>query len=148
MKRHENDIVRRAAQEWRRATAPPQLSAGARDRVLRRTIQENTAVRPFPALFVTTRRVILAGVVPALLLGVLVLVARVPGPAVEAVPTVVASRVGDGVVFTIDNGKKNHVVYRSTVPHRFDPHAGVQVKNGQFADSGDDGARVVFYRID
>ena len=148
MSKRDHDIVRRAATQWRQEAGAPTLSSATREAVLGRAFHETTAVRPFPALFVTTRRVVLAGVLPLVLLGVLVVVATVQRPVIDRAPTVVASRVGDGVVFKIDNGKREHTVYRSTVPHRFDPEAGVRVEDGTFADAVDDGARVVFYRID
>ena len=148
MKRDPNDVVRQAVVDWRREMPAPTLSPDAREAVLRRALDKKAFVGTFPELFMTTRRLVLAGALPLVLLGILVVLAMLPGTPIDSEPTVMASRVGDRVVFTIGNGNKGHVVYRSTVPHSFDPETGVRVDNGEFAVPVDDGAPVVFYRID
>ena len=52
------------------------------------------------------------------------------------------------VFFRIANGSRDHVVYRSTVPDRFERSTGVAVTDGSFTDAIDDNAELVFYRID
>ena len=132
MKRPENDLVRQAVVDWRRDMPQPTLSSDARNVVQRRALEEKVSVGGFPALFVTTRRMVLAGALPLVLLGILVVVATLPGSPIDTEPTVMANRVGNRVIFTIANGNEGHVVYRSTVAHRFDREAGVRVDDGEF----------------
>jgi hypothetical protein len=147
-KKENNGLLGRAVEEWRRNAPTPSLSSDARDRVLRRAIDETAAVRTFPALFVATRRLIFAGILPLLVLGVFAVLVSMPGDSPEAGPNVIASRMGDRVVFTIANGGGGHTVYRSTEAHRFEPGGAVRVTDGEFEVPADEDARVVFYRID
>ena len=147
--KNENDgLLGRAVADWRRHAPSPSLSSDARDRILRRAMDKKVAVRSFPALFVATRRLIFAGVLPLVILGVFTVLVTIPNDSPEAGPNVVASRIGDRVVFTIANGGGGHTVYRSTEAHRFDPGAAVRVNDGAFEVPADEDARVVFYRID
>jgi len=147
--KNENDgLLGRAVEDWRRNAPSPSLSSDARERVLRRALDETAAVRSFAALFVTGRRLVFAGILPLIILGVFAVLVTMPGDSPEAGPNVIASRIGDRVVFTIANGGGGHTVYRSTEAHRFEPGGAVRVTDGEFKVPADEDARVVFYRID
>lgn len=101
----------------------------------------------------------LAWVAPVTLVGLLA-VPMVGGPGdanphggdlvatIEDATRIDATKDGDRVVFQIANGGAPHRVTRSTVPNRFDPEAARLVTSGAFEDVAQDGARLVFYKID
>ena len=73
-----------------------------------------------------------------------------PGRVVDAddVARLEARKLGDRVVFVVDNGGRPHVVTRSTTPERFDASQSALVDRGSFEDRLDTGQDLVFYRID
>lgn len=106
---------------------------------------------PFASLFVPTRRLALAGVVPLLVLslamGYLLIdpVASIGGgdPAVR----LEVSKQGEDVVFLIANGERPHRVYRSTRPNAVPDELYVTAQRA-FRDRLDSRGDVVYYRID
>jgi hypothetical protein len=62
--------------------------------------------------------------------------------------TVQVAKVGDQVVFTIDNGGQPHRIQKSDRPDRFDGSATLVQGNGGFADRLESDSEIVFYRID
>ena len=146
------DTLRRAVRVTRRTTSQAVLSGSARERILD-AVRSQAADQPaelFPSLFTAPRRLLAAGALPLLLaVGLLVLLNQ-PTP---VTPDLGASSMQiskeDGQIFIhIANGSRNHVVYRSTVPDRFERSTGVTVTDGSFTDAIDDQAGLVFYRID
>jgi hypothetical protein len=135
----------------RRATGNASLSASARDRILdaARTPAE-PAEELFPALFTAPRRLLAAGALPLLLaVGMLLLLNRSATVVPDVgVPSVQATKQGDQVFFRIANGTRDHVVYRSTSPERFEASQGVKITDGSYSEDIDDHAGLVFYRID
>ena len=146
------DTLRRAVRATRRTSGDAVLSASARDRILN-AARGQAADQPaelFPSLFTAPRRLLAAGALPLILaVGLLVLLNQ-PAPVTpEPGSATLQASVEDGqVFFRIANGSRNHVVYRSTVPDRFDRSTGVKVTDGSFTDAIDDQASLVFYRID
>jgi hypothetical protein len=140
-----------------RATEGGRLSAAAREAVLDAAIhgQDDRRFESLPALFTPTRKLAAAWALPLALAGTLFLgLPRTSGPGggregASPVPTTVhVSKDGDRVLFTIANGDRNHRVYRSTTPDRFDPGVAMRVTGGEFVDRLDDRHAVVFYRIE
>jgi hypothetical protein len=126
------------------------LSAPARDRILRDTIERTSQpAAALAPLFAPRRWIVAAGVLPVMLAGALVaLVDRSSVPSGTDRPMVQAMKVDGQVVFTIANGSRTHRVYRSTTPDRFDLSAPVDVTDGVYRDGIDRGENLVFYRID
>jgi hypothetical protein len=133
----------------------PRLSSRARTRILEEALHGDAAPRFWPALFAPAGRLIVAGSLPLVLAGALMFlmnrsVVEVPvdvAPPVGAAAVQVA-KVEGRLLFTIANGSREHVVYRSTAPDRFERAKGVQVTNGSYDEALDDSASLVFYRID
>lgn len=145
------ETLRRAVRATRRTAADAVLSVSARDRIL--DAARNQADQPvelFPSLFTAPRRLLVAGALPLVLaMGLLVLLNHDTPVAPElADPSVQFSKQDGQMFIRIANGSREHVVYRSTVPDRFERSAGVAVTNGSFIDAIDDKADLVFYRID
>ena len=83
-------------------------------------------------------------ILPAI--GVLLLMGR--GEVVNAAAQVRVAKHGDRVVFTIANGDRAHSVYESTDPNRFDSSGRLSTTAGSFVIRADEGADLVFYKID
>ena len=62
--------------------------------------------------------------------------------------SLVASKQGDRVVFTIANGGRPHQVYRSTAPDGLARDRSLSVQDGVFVDPFRHDEHLVFYRID
>jgi hypothetical protein len=128
------------------------LSNQVHDRILSEALRGGPTEEPFPAVFTPTRRLLIAGTLP-LILAVVLLVGidgapqSPPAPGEDG-PRVAVVKHGDHVVFNIENGKRRHVVYRSTDPVHFERASGVSVTDGAYHDGLQDQADLVFYRID
>jgi hypothetical protein len=158
-----NEDLSEALHHARRSGArEPRLSAESRARIVAEVVQGGPTLRPWPALFAPVGRLLVAGALPLLLAGTLMLALWNPmdvsmtGSSVAPIdlaaaerPTVVhVAKVGDRVEFQIRNGKRNHFVSRSSDPDRFDRADRVQVTDGAYADRLSGDASLVFYRID
>ena len=132
--------------------ASPSLSEGARERILATARRHAPLEEPLPSLFTPGSRLLVAGALPVLLAGALLIGVdgNVPSPVPtgEAPPVVTVVKQGEQVTFSISNGGREHPVYRSTDPGRFDTSSGVAVTDGAYIDRIDDDADLVFYRID
>jgi hypothetical protein len=152
--RHRKDALEQALGDWRAADRRPEkLSVPTRERILEAATREgNRQVRfdlPAP-LFLPARRFALAALLPLVLLSVALgyfLVPAGPGEAPGA-PRLMATRLGDEVVFVIANGDRPHRVTKASDPRGFDSGEPVAVEQGVFRDHVDSGANLVFYRID
>jgi len=148
------EIVRQACDAGEKARTP-RLSSQARARILQGALATEGAPRFWPALFAPTGRLIVAGSLPLVLAGALMFLmdrSVVEPPAGVATPGATAAvqvaKVDGRLQFTIANGSRDHVVYRSTTPDRFERSKGVQVTDGSYDEALDDAASLVFYRID
>jgi hypothetical protein len=126
------------------------LSAAARGTILRAAHDDSARSGAFAPLFFPVRLVIAAGLVPAILVtaGVLLSVPKMNDAARPGGQGVQVAKLGDEVVFTFANGKRSHVVTKSTAPDRFDRSKAIQVRDNRFVDSATAGPNLVFYRID
>jgi len=162
-KKYPNDELAQALEQARqRRGREPRLSEEARARIVAEVVRVGPALRPWPALFAPTGRLLVAGALPLVLAGTLMLalwnpvdlsMTGSPAAPVEiagiARPTVVeVAKVGDRVEFQILNGNRNHFVSRSDSPDRFDRTARVRVTDGAYADRLSGDTALVFYRID
>ncbi len=131
------------------------FSGAARARILAEVARGGPSRESWPPLFAPQARLVLAGGLPLVLAGALLLmmdrsgIDRSPAVANPLSETVVdVAKVGNRVEFTIRNGKTGHFVYRSTTPDRFDGRGAVRVTDGSYAETLADGSALVFYRID
>lgn len=128
------------------------FSAAARARIVAEVSRGGAAPESWPAVFAPQGRLVLAGGLPLVLAGALLVLMDRSGidrPPVANPETVVqVAKVGDRVEFTIRNGRKGHYVYRSTAPDRFDGRDGVRVTDGSYVERLADGSALVFYRIE
>jgi hypothetical protein len=143
-----DQLLQRALDAWREEPeSGGTLGGDARERILVSALQPGRKPSHLPALFTPRRWLAAAGVLPFILAAGLLAVLG-PGNGQESAPTVRATKQGDKVVFIIANGKSSHYVYKSTSPDSFDPSAGVRVTGGEYEDRVEEGASLVFYRID
>jgi hypothetical protein len=112
---------------------------------------EEASPTPFSSLFVPTRRLALAGIVPLLVLSLAMgYLLMDPVPSLQGRDPSVrleVSKQGGDVVFLIANGERPHRVYRSTRPNvgAEEPYVTAQ---RVFRDRLDSRGDVVYYRID
>ena len=59
-----------------------------------------------------------------------------------------AAKIDGEVVFTIANGNRTHSVKKATHPALLERAEAVRVQNGRYSDAAQDGAAIVFYRVD
>ncbi len=143
------DPLRGAIDAARRVEAGPErLSPGRREKILATALAGGPAVSGDPAPLFTSRGwLVAAAVLPAMLAALMLFTLHGRGGAVAGPPQVQAFKAGENVVFTIANGNREHFVYRSARPDRFDPATRVRVTDGVYRDSMKSGD-LVFYRID
>lgn len=124
------------------------LSAAARARILARLPEG----RPEPRRRLSPAfRLALAASIPLAFVGLTAVVAlyRAGGRQAPAPGAILrAEKVGDRVVFTIANGGRPHLVYRSSDPARFDRGSAEQVVGGRFQDRAGGEQGIVFYRVE
>jgi len=141
-------------ENWRQMPGRDEtLSEDCRVRILAAMTEEGFGRSPgHPPLFRTTRMLAWAMALPALLLAAVMTWNLLPvSPSQEAgeAPQVSAIKRGNEVIFVIANGQRNHTVYRSETAAGL---AGSQkpfaLTDGTFRDRLDNGADLVFYRID
>jgi hypothetical protein len=51
-------------------------------------------------------------------------------------------------VFTLANGKTEHLIYRSTDPQSFDRSSAVKMARNRYTEDATGGPTLVFYKID
>lgn len=145
------DDLQRAVNAWKSAPrGDASLTPAGRDRVLRGALESSSWVeKSLASLFFPRTWLVTAGVLPALLVAVVSVVALRPGAGVDpADANVLVTKVGDQVVFRIENGGMPHTVTKSSSPVDFDSADAVKVRNGAFVDRAEDDTNLVFYKID
>lgn len=65
-----------------------------------------------------------------------------------ATPRLSAAKVHGQVVFTLANGKTEHLIYRSTDPQSFDRSSAVKMAKNRYTEDATGGPSLVFYKID
>jgi hypothetical protein len=93
-------------------------------------------------------RFVVVGAIPLVALATLLVLGARNDLSVTKSGKLTASKVDGHVVFTLANGKKQHLVFRSTDPRSFNPAAGVRMTANRFEVDATGGPNLVFYRID
>jgi len=88
------------------------------------------------------------GSVPVLALTAVLMVAGDRGRELGMAPQLSAAKVHGQLVFTLANGKRDHLIYRSTDPQTFDRSAAIKMSRNRYAEDATGGPTLVFYRID
>jgi hypothetical protein len=142
--------LQRALDAWHSAPDTEEtLGDDARARILRKAFDDrSSAPSRLRSLFPPVRKLVAVGVLPAALLATALLVLMDRGGEPDAVPAIRVSKADGRVVFDIANGGYTHYVTRSVTPARFDPSQKVEITDGSYEDRVEDGANIVFYRID
>jgi hypothetical protein len=126
------------------------LSDRCRAAILAATLDRPARPERLVPLFFPARQLIVAGLVPAMLVTVGVLMSRPESGEAggHAAPEIRVAKQGQEIVFTIADGIGPHRVYKSTDPDRFDRSGAIPVRNNRFVDSAAAGPDLIFYRID
>ena len=123
------------------------LSDAARS-ILFATVRDETGPGFRSRLRVGARWAII-GALPVVALVVLVSLAPRENRVAQARPLRLnAAKVGNEVIFTIQNGSTEHRVLKSSSPSGFNSASELPVIGGRFRDRADAGADIVFYRVD
>jgi hypothetical protein len=134
------------------STPGESLSITARERILNEALRPERQQAALPSLFAPARRLWLAGALP-LALALLFVTGLERGVAIAPVESpkvtqVRVSKLAHQVQFDVSNGGKTHKVVRSTDPRHVASRQGQEMANGSYRDRLQDGADLVFYRID
>jgi len=149
MTSQKNDLLDDAVAAWRRDTQDETLSESARTALFSevRAMGDGSGAVFVPNLTRVWRWAFLGSVpVVALTAGLLMIGDR--GRPVTSAPQLTAAKVQGQLVFTLSNGKTEHLVYRSTNPQSFDRASAVKMARNQYVEDATGGPALVFYRID
>lgn len=143
-----NDILDEALAAWRKSNNDEALSPSARTALFDdvRVLGE-AAQAPFVPSLTRAWRWAFLGSVPVVALAAVLMVAGGGHSPASAAP-LAAAKVSGQVVFTLANGKTDHLVYRSTDPQSFDRTAAVKMARNRYSENATGGPNLVFYRID
>jgi hypothetical protein len=142
------DILDEALAVWRESNSDEALSPSARTALFDevRALSGATQAPFVPSLTRAWRWAFLGSVPTVALLAALMIVGGDRSTA-SAAP-LAAAKVSGQVVFTLANGKSDHLVYRSTHPQSFDRTAAVKMARNRYSEKATGGPNLVFYRID
>jgi hypothetical protein len=88
------------------------------------------------------------GSVPVVALATVLLITGDHGRHGVAAPQLSAAKVNGQLVFTLNNGKTEHLIYRSSDPQSFDRSSAVKMARNRYTEDATGGPALVFYRID
>ena len=148
-KRNDNlpDILDRAVAAWRAGSTDESLSGSARSSLFDevRGMGDSADAAFVPAVTRAWRWAFL-GSVPVVALGFMLMVA---GDRPHVSPSrLSAAKVNGQVVFTLANGRTDHVICRSTDPQSFNRDGTVKMARNRYSENATGGPNLVFYRID
>lgn len=141
------DILDKALKAWRESSKEETLSGPARSALFSevRTLGESPEGVFVPSVARAWRWAFL-GSVPVVALATVLMVAgdhhSVTGSRLAA------TKVDGQVVFTVANGKADHLLYRSTDPQSFGRTPAVKMARNRYIENATGGPALVFYRID
>ncbi len=139
------DVLNEAMEAWRKTAPADSLSESSRSALfLEVQAIGETSGSYLPRLTQAWRWAFL-GSIPVVALAAMLMVAVDRHPATAQLA---AAKIGNQVVFTLSNGRTDHVLYRSTDPHAFDRAAAVKMARNKYTESAAGGPALVFYRID
>ena len=148
MDNHKNDILDDALAAWRGTSHDESLSGESRTALFSevRSMGQGSGGAFVPSLARAWRWAFL-GSVPVVAIATVLLVTGDRGGHVAA-PQLSAAKVNGQLVFTLANGKTEHLIYRSTDPQSFDRSTAVKMTRNRYAEDATGGPTLVFYRID
>jgi hypothetical protein len=140
-------ILEEALTAWRETSKDEVLADSTRG-ALFNEIQAlgEAAEAPFVPSLARAWRWAFLGSVPVVALTAVLILAGGHHPAADS--RLAASKVDGQVVFTLANGRADHVIYRSTDPYSFDRAAAVKMARNRYTENASGGPSLVFYRID
>ena len=147
MEPRNDDILDQAVADWQAQSQDESLSGAARTALFDevRAMGEGREAAFIPALTRAWRWAFL-GAVPVLAIASVLFVATDRHP--STVARLSAAKVDGQVVFTLANGRHDHVVHRSSDPQGLDNASAVKMAGNRFTDEATGGPNLVFYRID
>jgi hypothetical protein len=144
-----HDILDDALSAWRESPRDEALSGPARTALFTevRSMDADAGAAFVPSLTRVWRWAFL-GSVPIVALAAVLIVAGDHGRQVGDGPQLTAAKIHGQLVFTLANGKTDHLVYRSTDPQSFDRSEPVRMAGNKYTEDATGGPALVFYRID
>ena len=144
-----NEILDDALAAWRETSKDETLSDTSRTGLFSevRSMGDGSNEVFVPGLTRAWRWAFLSSV-PVVALTVVLMVAGDDGTQVGTAPQLSAAKVHGQLVFTLDNGASNHLIYRSTDPQTFDRSDAVKMSRNRYTEDATGGPTLVFYRID
>lgn len=123
------------------------LGEASRARILAQTFESAHDPGIPASLFLPTRRLVWAGLLPVLMGVAFTLLLKHVGA--SPVPGRLVVEKEDGkVVFTVQNGGRPHYVRRAASPAELDRAEQHRIPGGTFVDSATSGPDIVYYRFD
>jgi hypothetical protein len=149
MDTRKQDILEDALAAWRESSEEETLSGPARTALFTevRSIGEGTENAFVPSLTRAWRWAFL-GSVPVVALAAVLMLAGDHSRQLAISPKLSAAKVNGQLIFTLANGKTDHLIYRSTDPQTFSRSAAVKMARNRYAEDATGGPTLVFYRID
>ncbi len=148
MDTQKNDILDRAVAAWRESTPGETLSGAARTALFSeiRSVEEQSGTGFVPSITRAWRWAFLGSVPVVAIATVLLMVGDRGHQGTTA--QLSAQKVNGELIFTLKNGRTDHLVYRSTDPRSFDRADAVKMVANSYAENATGGPNLVFYRID
>ncbi len=149
MDTRKKDLLDDALTAWREASKDETLSGSARSALFNdvRSMGDGSNEAFVPGLTRAWRWAFL-GSVPVVALTAVLMIAGDHSQQLETTPQLSAAKVNGQLVFTLANGKTDHLIYRSTDPQTFDRSAAVKMNRNRYSEDATGGPTLVFYRID
>jgi hypothetical protein len=149
MDTQKNDILDDALAAWRGASQDETLSGEARTALFGevRTMGQGIDQAFVPSLTRVWRWAFL-GSVPVVAISAVLMLVGEHGQPISTRPQLSAAKVHGKLVFTLANGKTEHLIYRSTDPQSFGRSAAVKMARNRYTEDATGGPTLVFYRID
>jgi hypothetical protein len=148
MDTQKNDILDQAVAAWRERTPAETLSSTARTNLFSeiQSGEERSGLGFVPSIARAWRWAFL-GSVPVVAIATVLIMVGDRGREV-ATSHLTATKVDGELIFTLQNGRTDHLVYRSTDPRSFDRADAVKMVANSYAENATGGPNLVFYRID
>jgi len=142
------DILDDAIAAWRREARDESLSQSAQTALFNEigTQAEGADTAFVPSLTRAWRWAFL-GSVPVVVLATVLIMVGDRGRQI-ATPRLTAEKVRGQLIFTLANGKTEHLIYRSTDPQSFSSASAVKMARNRYTEDATGGPALVFYRID
>ena len=145
MNQTNDDVIQAARRAWE-AVTPQESLPESRTAALFNEIRREAQDTPYVPLLIRGWRWAFVGSLPVLAIAATLIVSGERSHPTLAQLT--ASKVNGEVVFTLANGRTDHVVYSSSDPSSFRGAEAEPLRSNSFRVDANDGPAVVFYRID